>query len=534
MWNNARGFRSPAARLFIIPRFWILTLALLLLLRAPALTIDVLDPDEAGHAVNAGVWMDGGTPYVDFVDNKQPLVYLAFGLVFSVFGRSLIAVHALTFPWLLATAWLLGAIAASAWPAPRARQWAALLFVLGSSAYIEKDMLATNTEVLMNLPLVAGFWGLMAWRRRATVGAALVSGLVTGIALLFHLKAVLAVPALVFAVWTVSRERRGTRLVAWLAAMAAPPALALAWFWTRGALGEAWFWNVALNFKYTGAGLPLGVAGVTRGVLYGYPRLLLFMLATLPLWVAAVVSARRAWRDGSLRPTTGVALLWLAGSLGGACMGGRFYGHYFVSLVPPLAWLASAPLADLFARPTTGGPGRRRLLRILGFATLVLPVAGLTVAGSIRISRGYLDGLRPEVGEVARAVRAGTGPTDRIFVWGYWPQLYYYAGRPPATRFVFPQTLSGYVPGRPDYLDSSADTSHYIVDAHWRLWAADMERHPAELVIDTSPGAIHYWERYPMSRYPPLADLVARRYRYESTVAGVAIYRLRHEAGGPK
>jgi hypothetical protein len=163
---------------------------------------------------------------------------------------------------------------------------------------------------------------------------------------------------------------------------------------------------------------------------------------------------------------------------------------------------------------------------------LVLPAAVFTGFGWIRIAAGDLDGLRPEVAAVAREVQARTGPGDRIFVWGYWPQLYYYAQRPPATRFVYAQTLSGYVPGHPDSLDPFTDTRHYRVDDHWRLWAQDLERHPAELIIDTAPGAIHFWEKYPIADYPPLQELVSRHYRHETSVGGVAIYRLRRDTAG--
>jgi hypothetical protein len=133
---------------------------------------------------------------------------------------------------------------------------------------------------------------------------------------------------------------------------------------------------------------------------------------------------------------------------------------------------------------------------------------------------------------VASKVRSLTAPGDRIFVWGYWPQLYFYARRLPATRFVYAQTLAGYVPGHPDSLDPAADTRHYVIADHWRLWSEDMQRHPAELIVDTAPGAIHFWEKYPIRDDPPLQEMVSRSYRLEAEVAGVRIYRLRRDPAG--
>ncbi len=519
------GGKGAAARW----RFWAAVTGLLIVLRAAALMVEVIDPDEAGHAVNTMVWMDGGVPYVDFIDNKQPLLYAAYRAVFSVFGHSLVALHVITLPWILATAGFVGALAASGKKDAGVARTAVVLFVLAGSAYLEKDMLATNTEVLMNLPLAGAFWLLAANPAGARRGAAAGAGILFGTAVLFNLKAAAAAPALLAAVLPRGRGGMVAR-AAWVAAGAAAPLLAaLVYFQARGALADAWFWNVGMNLKYAGAGVPLGLATVRRGIVYGFPRLLLFVVATLPLWCAAAAAACQGLSEARRRPAALVALLWLAGSLGAACLGGRFYGHYFVPILPPLAWLAASPIAELLAEAANG---RRRALRTATLISLVLPVAAFTVAGWVRIARGDLDGLRPEVAAVAEEVRNRTAPGDRIFVWGYWPQLYFYAHRPPATRFVYAQTLAGYVPGHPDSLDPTADTGHYVVPDHWRLWSEDMRRHPAELIIDTAPGAIHFWEKYPIRDFPPLKEMISGRYRLEAEVGGVLIYRLRRDTAG--
>jgi len=513
---------------------WLGIAALTLFLRAPGLLVEVLDPDEAGHAVHAFVWMDGGTPYVDFIDNKQPLVYAFYRAVFTLFGRSLVAVHAVTLPWLLLTAWLMARIARKVWPAVKRPEMAAWLFTLASSAYVEKDMLATTTEVLMNLPLVAAFWVLFAWHRQTVSSRAAVAGLLGGVAVLFNLKAAVALPALIAAIWWCSHSRPWAHAAILVASFGVPLGLAAAWFAASGALEPFLFWNVLLNVRYAAAGVPLGQAGLRRGIVYGYPRMLLFIAGTLPLWVGAVAAFRASRRNGRTRGDMAILAVWAIGSLAAACIGGRFYGHYFIQLLPPLVLMACGPLAGLLDTSKRGDArDRRSAWRIAAGAGLLFPVAAWTVAGYVRIAGGQLDALRPPVAEVAREVAQRTRPGDRIFVWGYWPQLYYYARRMPATRFVYAQTLSGYVPGQPASLDPESDTSAYLVAGHWQTFADDMARHPAELIVDTAPGAIHFWEKYPVARYPVLRDLIARRYSRETVVAGVAIYRLSRD-GTPR
>ncbi len=521
--------------------FWLLVLGLTLLLRSGALGTQVIDTDEAGHAVHSMVWMDGGIPYVDFVDNKQPLLYATYAAVFAVFGRNLLWVHWFTIPWLLLTAWVVARLAKDAWRDEGAARVAALLFTLFSSAYIEKDMLASNTEVFMNLPLAAAFWlvlrrGDERWRAEGV--QCLLAGLLLGVATLYNIKAGVAAPILALAL--VARHRgRGVALTLGLglAALAAwaPFAVYLA---ARGAFDDFIYWNFILNQRYAAAGVPLWTVDLQRGILYGIPRLLLFLAASGVGWVSAAVALRRMGWRGALDPGSRLVwiALWLLGSFGPVCMGGRFYGHYFVQFLPPLAALAAGPLAGLLGwstRAEAAAPAapRRTWLRAAALAAAWLPILALTAAGGLRIARGQLDGLRPEVQPVARYVRENTCPEDRIFVWGYWSQIYYFAQRPPATRFVYAQTLSGYVPGNPISLDPNADTSYYIVPEHWDDFAADVQAHPPELLLDVAPAAIHFWEKYPMDRYPVLQRLVTEHYSLEAVVEGVRIYRRRAGRG---
>ena len=203
-------------------RFWFAVCALLVVLRGAALVVDVLDPDEAGHAVHTAVWMDGGVPYVDFIDNKQPLVYAAYRAVFTLFGRSLVAVHAVTLPWMLATAGFVAALAAAGGAGTAVARVAVVLFILAGSDYLEKDMLSTNTEVLMNLPLAGAFWVLAATPASASHRAAAAAGLGFGLAVLFNLKAAAAAPALLAALWIPGRRGAGVNTALAVVGAAAP------------------------------------------------------------------------------------------------------------------------------------------------------------------------------------------------------------------------------------------------------------------------------------------------------------------------
>ncbi len=498
--------------------FWGLVFLLLLALRAPSLFVEVLDTDEAGHAVGSQVWLQGGALYHDYVDNKQPLLYWTFAGIFRLFGQNLIAVHALTIPWLWLTAFLLHAIARDVWSNGTAGRIAAIIFVLTSSASVEKDMLATNTEVLMNLPLVAAFWlvGVRAGLGRFGAGVAL------GLATLFSLKALVALPVLLATAVTLERQwwRRWRFLEATGFGVLVPLLAVMSLFAAQGRLDELVYWNVLLNQKYAAAGVPLWSFEIRRGILYGFPRLLIFVAMTGVAWVGAVLASRDVFRQkGALTHPALIHVAWLGLSFYPVCAGGRFYGHYFIQLLPPLAILASGWLAS--RRVTTERPTLERWL----WLALVLPILGYTVLGYVRLALHKLEGQHASVERVASYIRTHTKPTDRLFIWGYWSQVYYYAHRPPASRFVYPQTLAGYIPGSPRSLDPNDDTSEYRVAVHWDQLRDDLQRHPAELILDTAPAAIHYWEKYPIAKYPWLSQLLRDQYRLETTIDRVAIYR---------
>ena len=90
----------------------LLALTALLWLRLPSNIVPILNVDEADFAVESAVLLDGGRPYVDFVEKKPPLVYLLYAGAMRIVGRyNLPAFRLLLIVYVLASALLLAAIA---------------------------------------------------------------------------------------------------------------------------------------------------------------------------------------------------------------------------------------------------------------------------------------------------------------------------------------------------------------------------------------------------------------------------------------
>jgi len=127
-----------------------LFVALALLTRAPLLTVPFLDLDEAAALLGSWTLLEGGTLYVDFVDNRPPLLYGLYAVGQLLLGRGMLAVRLLTAVVVLP----LTAFAASAFfRHDRRGLVAGLLYLVCGAAFLAHDMHAVSAEVLMLLPL---------------------------------------------------------------------------------------------------------------------------------------------------------------------------------------------------------------------------------------------------------------------------------------------------------------------------------------------------------------------------------------------
>jgi hypothetical protein len=192
------------------------------------------------------------------------------------------------------------------------------------------------------------------------------------------------------------------------------------------------------------------------------------LLALLFLIVPAVLGAARMLRTSGLRRVVAVACVaWIGLSIGLFVYQGRFYGHYAIPLVVPMAVLAG-PGIERALRGIAGGPlGRGIRLAPLLVGGLASVLAGIA-AGRMEADAVYTVNARARA--VAEVLAETTDPGDRLWVWGNAPQLYLAAERPQATpyAYLFPLVTPGYAtPAKVEaaLADLAADPPRVIVDA---------------------------------------------------------------------
>lgn len=468
------------------------------LAHAPAFFHRLLDGDEAIYGSMAALMNAGGKLYADGgVDNKPPGVFWIYAVVFHLTGTyQMTAVHMVGLLVMAATCALLF-ITARSMAGVRAGLLAALLYGVMTGAGNPR-LLATNTEVLMMLPLTASVL-LMLRRQWVWSGALLVAA--GG----FRQSAavnVLLVPAAIVLLEPGERRLRASALIAaGLAAGLLAGGLLLAW---TGSLEGFWRWTIGSLYGYA-------TTNWTPELIWQRAKdsILPFVADDVVVWVAAAASALR-WKR--LPPAERLVVAWLAVSVIGSLAGGHLSWHYFIQVMGPLALLAALAIDGAL------NTSRRRLAAGALIVGLAIPTVYWAAYDAAADPLTYdVGGSVPQHELVAAYIHDHSRPSDPVFVWGDWPALYVESDRLMASRF--PGFLRGFTRGSgqpPNNWDTTSDV--------WPLLQADLTRNPPALIVDTAAAGWSDFSMYPMSNYPVLANLIATNYHQVATVDQVVIY----------
>ena len=501
--------------MLLLPRalsqFRLAALALVLLTvvtRLPSLLHPWSIDDEAVYSVVANEIVDGGRPYVDAVERKPPLLFWLYAGIFEATGKfNPGGLHAVALGWTLATMAGLYVIGRQLFDRGTGLV-AALLYSVYQPWGTFKN-LAFNGEMIMNLPLV---WACAIVFARSSLRLRpelLVAGALLGAAfLLKQPAAIAAVPLGIYLLLPTYRtSRRLTPTPSLIHALLLTAGffgvlgVVIAVLQKQGILRDAFFWTITAHAN------PHVFLG--KGAL----SILAFLACCFPLVVGAILSLRDKrglWSENSAEQTA--LLILLAASAIGAAAGGRFYPHYYIQLIPPLALLAAPYYAWISFRRDQP---RHWLLRPVTFyALLAVTVVAFFIASYVGLAS------RRQATEAGRYLSEHSAADDRIFIWGHAAWIYMEARRRPACRYIltFPLTgrvFGGRLPG--------VDTRKWIVPGAWNILEEDFSKHPPTYIVDLEHGPE---ERNPVRGFPILARLLKDHYQPVLQSTWGVIYRV--------
>ncbi|MCK6546904.1 glycosyltransferase family 39 protein [Myxococcota bacterium] len=507
-------------------RSWIasslLLLVVIVLLRAQGLWLGPVDIDETDYLTIARMMREGAVLYADATEKKPPLAYL-FYYPFTPLGWVMWPVQLGAIAWLWATSLVARRVAVE----QLGRADAGVVAAWGTVLVSASNVLSVNLELLANLPVALALFAHVRAERTRRVRWDLAAGVFAGLAAGFKHQAgiVLAAIGLAIAIAALARTSSDARswwlrLSALAAGFAIPGGLMLGWFVHIGHLDAFLEWNLDRNFVYIGD----GEAPIARRYRRIVECITLYAAVAAPLfWLfgARALGDLRTSRLATLAPgrLAAVLLLWLTWIP--VSLGGRFYNHYFLHFAVPLALVAAPALTELWDRRAALTSRARRLW----IAALVVPVVVFQLISVGRALVRHFPSQEPRMLELSTWLRTHTRPDERLFAWGHFTPIYYYAQRLPGTRYLNTTVHIGDLD--PGQIQRGADLTplHSARDVERTL--ADLEANRPAIVVDTAPADIHHWSLVPLPSFPRLAAYVHENYDLVARPGGAAVYRRR-------
>jgi 4-amino-4-deoxy-L-arabinose transferase-like glycosyltransferase len=507
------------------------TLALSLALRIPFMRVAMI-ADEGGYAYATRGWLNGtGHLYDDLWISRPQGIFLLYGLIFETLGTGTVAIRIAAWIACALTTILVWAIARR-WTSPATALYAAALFGITSSLPSVEGFTA-NAEIFMGVPAALAAWlTLRAWERHWPIGHLVAIGIATGIATqLKPAGLVMAFVAIGFMRFVDPTPwpllfRRSLWILAGLAIIGLP-SFVHGWF-----LGWSDFIYATVTYRLTSQstvtntlGGHLSSLGTLFMACYG-----LIVTAGIVLLLEHRERIYRVWfwlafephplgrhrrlprtppRSRSMRtapinerdPLGFFLVCWSVGAFFGIAIGGDWWPHYLIQILPPFAiWLAKTSV-ELWHH-LRRSDGIIMVLVLGGLILMPFRVVVTTGGEPDAITRDLFGHVGyPAQDNVAAYLRDHTAPGTRIFVAFDQAAIYYLADRPPAYRHLYAQELQAIPEAYSEILSviASPDRPVYIVTTR-----------QADLFPDH--GTL-FWQ------------LVAQYYTLETEIEGIPIYR---------
>jgi len=517
-WRARKGGPPPVTHTDVL---WV-TIAVLLSLasRIPFFNIPMIH-DEGGYAYAARGWIEGtGQLYDDLWISRPQGIFALYALVFEFLG---------TGTWALRfSAWVFAALTVIAvwmigrrWTAPRIANLAAILSAIFLS-WPNFEGFTANAEVFMGMPAAfAALWLLRMSQRGWSAWQLAGVGVLAGLSTLLKPSGIVTLFIAWAFIWLLdgTRRQRLRRCGYVLAGISFVGIITLIHGYT---LGWDDFIYATVTYRLTHQSSAtvsllhhlraIGSLTYTSAALVGILLLIGIFRARLPLLrttaAPVVVHTPRRWTgfltrfrlphdEGGL-----LILLWVIGSIAGLAMGGDWWSHYMIQIVPPLSlWIAWN--LDGIIRALRHW--RRWLAVTLMSVLVLLPYAIIVDGYDSMLERLYGHPGYPAQADVAQYIRENTEPDDTIYVAFDQAAIYYLSDRKPAYRHLYDQELRALPDSYADIIAiiSGPNRPTYIVST----------LHPGPFPDDSRA----FWRE------------VSLYYDLETMIDGVPIYRAREE-----
>jgi hypothetical protein len=402
----------------------VLIIAVSVVARLPALMTTSIDADEGVYLVMAQQWLQGGLPYIAVWDQHPPGLPALFALVLSIVADPILGVRLAAVAAVAITALTIRQFCIRYDHSHRAGLIGALIYIVCISRWAG---LSANTEIFNNaLVAFAAYHLLGAARRPPAIGRAFIAALAFGIGLQIKYvvfpESVLLSLAYLLESYRTMRSFRSTGVAAGvlIAGGCLPTLLAIAYFWSEGALSAFIDANIFSNLSYV-------------SLVPSAPEILKDSASGLmPIAGCLAVLLFVSWRYRHKLSRSHVELsmeawiaLWIVAAFLDVCLPMKFFRHHFFALYPPVCLAASLCLQAI-------GKERRRI-SLYGFLAVLLTAIPPWAFGVIRAAPWSATDVPRTIAALLRDAGANDG---EVYVYRYQPAVYALAQLRPPTPYV--------------------------------------------------------------------------------------------------
>lgn len=388
--------------------------------------------DEGGYGYMAWRFLSGETIYRDFWDTKPPGIIFIYALIIKFFGMSITAVRVCSLFWGLVNAILVYLIAEKIFN-ERIGYLSMFIFAVFSGGPLTQGSSANAEPFMITFTMLGVYLFLQCSdaqlccanpgleKKMPNYICLFFAGIFFGAAFMIKQNAIDGLLAVAICI-LLEKKRIINNLLILAAGITAVWIPVIFYLVQKGIFGEFLYASYIYNISYIGKAFDSGWADrLSDGFLFIMPEnIVMWLLAVAGLFI--------------LRGKT-LLKLWFLLSLFCVCIGGRFFPHYFIQILPVMCLFSGYALEGLLKSAKRG---------ICVFVLIVLVF--LMVINQYRLYFVYtpyevcrikypgVDFVTPEI--TAGEIEKMTNPDDYIYVWGSEPEMYFYAKRKCPVRYI--------------------------------------------------------------------------------------------------
>ena len=402
-----------------------------------------LDRDEGTYAYLGNLMMNGGTPYVDGFEMKPPGLFYIYGLMTSIFGYSAEGIHnSVSYSNFIGAIFIFFSFYIYKKP------WAALTAgtVFSFMAFNPwMSGFAGVAEHFMNLFTAIGIFCLAAARKQNLLYLYALAGFAfafsTGIKQNGAFLAVAATAYLLFRGFFVKLNRKELQmsLFSFIGGAILCIILILLPVIISGSMADMKFWIIDYPNEFYTESIPWSKGKEYLGIYFDRTT----QFGTI-FWITAILGLLLSMFS-KISHLSKIGFVFLLGAAFLSIFPGlRFYGHYWLFLVPAIAMLNGVFIASLGMIEKVSV-----LKKITPLASVILLVAGIFLTKSkhenfftnpkeFYVMRSiYGDNPFTELRILTDEIKKEMGDDDQVVVFGSEPQVYVELDKPALNASIF-------------------------------------------------------------------------------------------------